>query len=168
MTTRRRWLWAFPAVLLAIATVVAVCEWRGWPFLEGPAERWLSQRLDREVDFQDGTNSASGGPGRRFHLRLIGPLRLEAAGLRIANPAWSTRQPMLQASDAQLRTRWRDLFALRRGEPLAVSSGTTRSRQSASSAPADSPFSASAPVNWAATSSGVTFGRTRRLARSAW
>jgi uncharacterized protein involved in outer membrane biogenesis len=123
MTTRRRWLWAFPAVLLALAALVAVCEWRGWPFLEGPAERWLSQRLDREVDFQDGAHtSASGGPGRRFHLRMIGPLRFEAAGLRIANPAWTSRQPMLQASDAQLRMRWRDVFALRRGEPLRIES----------------------------------------------
>lgn len=123
MTTRRRWLWAFPAVLLALATIVAVCEWRGWPFLEAPAERWLSQRLDREVDFQDGTNSnANGGPGRRFHLRLIGPLRFEAAGLRIANPAWAAKQPMLQANDAQLRMRWGDLFALRRGEPLRIES----------------------------------------------
>jgi uncharacterized protein involved in outer membrane biogenesis len=122
MTTRRRWLWAFPAVLLAIATLVAVCEWRGWPFLERPAERWLSQRLDREVDFQDAADDTNGGPGRRFHLRMIGPLRFEAAGLRIANPDWSQQQPMLQAHDAQLRLRWRDVFALRRGEPLRIES----------------------------------------------
>ena len=123
MTTRRRWLWAFPAVLLAIATTVAVCEWRGWPFLEGPAERWLSQRLDREVDFQDAADSTNGGgPFRRFHLRLIGPLRFDTAGLRIANPDWSRQQPMLQAHDAQLRLRWRDVLALRRGEPLRIES----------------------------------------------
>jgi len=123
--TRRRWLWAFPAVLLALAATVAVCEWRGWPFLEGPAERWLGQRLEREVDFQDGatsTNGANGGSGRRFHLRLIGPLRFETAGLRIANPAWARQQPMLQAHDAQLTLRWRDVFALRRGEPLRIES----------------------------------------------
>ena len=122
MTTRRRWLWAFPAVLLAIATTVAVCEWRGWPFLEGPAERWLSQRLDREVDFQDAADKTNGGPGRRFHLRMIGPLRFDTAGLRIANPEWSKQQPMLQAHDAQLRLRWRDILALRRGEPLRIDS----------------------------------------------
>jgi uncharacterized protein involved in outer membrane biogenesis len=122
MTTRRRWLWAFPAVLLAIATLVAVCEWRGWPFLERPAERWLSQRLDRAVDFQDAADDMNGGPGRRFHLRMIGPLRFEAAGLRIANPDWSQQQPMLQAHDAHLRLRWRDVFALRRGEPLRIES----------------------------------------------
>jgi uncharacterized protein involved in outer membrane biogenesis len=122
MTTRRRWLWAFPAALLAIATLVAVCEWRGWPFLEGPAERWLSQRLDRKVEFQDAADNTNGGPGRRFHLRLIGPLRFDTAGLRIDNPDWSRQQPMLQAHDAQLRLRWRDVLALRRGEPLRIES----------------------------------------------
>jgi uncharacterized protein involved in outer membrane biogenesis len=130
MTTRRRWLWAFPAVLLAIATVVAVCEWRGWPFLEGPAERWLSQRLARDVEFNDGlappgagnAGNTSSGSGRRFHVRFIGPLRFETAGLRIANPDWSRQQPMLQARDARLTLRWRDVLALRRGEPLRIES----------------------------------------------
>ena len=132
MTTRRRWLWSIPAVLLVLATVVAVCEWRGWPFLEGPAERWLSQRLARQVDFNDGIaasaadDQSNGGSGRRspsrFHLRLIGPLRFDTAGLRIANPGWSQRQPMLQAQDARLVLHWRDLLALRRGEPLRIES----------------------------------------------
>ena len=117
MTTRRPWLWSIPAVLLALAAAVGVCEWRGWPFLEGPAERWLSQRLSRDVDFNDGLaagtsdDSTRGGSGRRFHLRLIGPLRFETAGLRIANPEWSPRQPMLQAQDARLELRWRDVLA---------------------------------------------------------
>ena len=128
MTTRRPWLWSIPAVLLALAAAVGVCEWRGWPFLEGPAERWLSQRLSRDVDFNDGLaagtsdDSTRGGSGRRFHLRLIGPLRFETAGLRIANPEWSPRQPMLQAQDARLELRWRDVLALRRGEPLRIES----------------------------------------------
>ncbi len=125
MTMRRRWLWSIPALLLAGVAVVGVCEWRGWPFLEKPAERWLSQRLARDVDFNVGVTtsaSSSGGPGRRFHLRLIGPLRFDTAGLRIANPDWSQRQPMLQAQDAQLTLHWRDLLALRRGEPLRIES----------------------------------------------
>ena len=116
MKTRRRWLWAIPATLLAAAAAVALCEWRGWPFLEVPAERWLGQRLDRAVDFEDG------GSGRRFHLRLIGPLRFESAALRIANPPWARQQPMLHAHGAQLRLRWADLLALRRGEPLRIES----------------------------------------------
>jgi uncharacterized protein involved in outer membrane biogenesis len=131
MTTRRRWLWSIPAVLLVLVAAVALCEWRGWPFLEKPAERWLSQRLARDVDFNDGaargtpgtaSTDSSGGSGRRFHLRLIGPLRFDAAGLRITNPAWSARQPMLQAQDARLELRWRDVLALRRGEPLRIES----------------------------------------------
>lgn len=128
MTTRRRWLWSVAALLPVLATVVGVYEWRGWPFLEGPAERWLSQRLARDVDFNDGIPAAgapgqgSGGSGRRFHLRLIGPLRFDTAGLRIANPDWSPRQPMLQAQEAHLTLHWRDLLAVRRGEPLRIES----------------------------------------------
>lgn len=124
MTTRQRWLWSVPALLLVLAVVVGVCEWRGWPFLEGPAERWLSQRLARNVEFNDGAvpGNGNGGSGRRFHLRLIGPLRFDTAGLRIANPDWSQRQPMLQAQGAQLRLRWGDLLAVRRGEPLRIES----------------------------------------------
>lgn len=119
MNTRRRWPWALLGTLAALCVAVALCEWRGWPFLQGPSERWLGQKLERSVEFQDPEN---GGPGRRFHLRLIGPLRFETAGLRISNPDWAKQQPMLQARGAQLTLRWRDLFALRGGEPLRIES----------------------------------------------
>lgn len=110
-----RW-WVVSAALLLAVAGVALCEWRGWPFLERPAERWLGERLARTVDFEDGTG------GRRFRLRLFGTVRFEASRLLIGNPGWSRRQPMMLASDTRLELRWRDLLALRRGEPLRIES----------------------------------------------
>ncbi|NRF68156.1 AsmA family protein [Aquincola sp. S2] len=117
-------LWTLIALPLVLLAAVAWCEWAGWPFLQQPAERWLSKRLERPVSFAPG--DATPDP---FRLRLLGSVRLDAKRLQIDNPPWSTRQPMTVAHDAKLRLRWSDLLALRRGEPLQVESLTSERLQ---------------------------------------
>lgn len=112
---RRRVAWLGAGLLSAILAVVGVCEWQGWPFLAGPAERVLTQRLQREVQL-DSDN------GEGFSLRLLGQVRLRTSSLRIANADWAGPRngPMLAAEDVALDLRWSDLLALRNGQPLHV------------------------------------------------
>ena len=116
---RRRHAWArglltTGGVVLFIAAVLAYFEWRGWPILRRPLENWATQHLDRTVTFD--------GSGSRWRLHLLGCVRLDAERLEIGPPSWSTLGPTLVASDAKLRLRYRDLFAVRKGEPLNVES----------------------------------------------
>lgn len=76
-TSRARWrkaAWPL-GLLLALVLIVVGCEVAGWPFLKGPAQSQLSQRLNRDVEF-----------GERFRLKLFGSIRLDTRGLRIGPP----------------------------------------------------------------------------------
>jgi uncharacterized protein involved in outer membrane biogenesis len=112
---RRRLAWIGVGLFTGGLLAVAACEWLGWPFLAKPAERVLSQRLERDVrlDAEDGNG---------FSLRLIGPIRLRTPSLRIANADWADAKngPMLAAEDVALDLRWGDLLASRNGQPLRV------------------------------------------------
>ena len=101
--------------LLGIGALLALCESAGWPFLRQPAERWLSERLDRSVSFAGAT------PGG-WRLQLLGGIALQADRLQIAGPAWSPETPTLIADAARLELRYRDLLALQRGQALTVKS----------------------------------------------
>ena len=106
-------MWPLGALAVLLAALGAA-EATGWRFLAGPAERWLGEKLARNVSL--GTDPDRTG----FHLSLLGPIRLQVGELRIGNPAWSRLGPMLQAKDVELRLRWRDLLAMRGGERLNV------------------------------------------------
>lgn len=105
------------ALLATLAAAVGVAEWQGWRFLARPAERWLSSHLDREVRFGIGPD---GNASDNFRLSLLGRIRLQVAELNIANPAWSQLGPMVQARQAELNLRYRDLMAARGGQALTV------------------------------------------------
>ena len=109
---------------LALAGLAfAVGESMGWPFLARPAERLLSERLQREVRLEADT-PRDGEQLERFRLQLLGGVYLRAGRLVVANAPWSTPNPLLDARDVQLRLRWRDLMSMRDGQPLRVRSLT--------------------------------------------
>lgn len=93
--------------------LLAWCEQAGWPFLAAPAERWLSQRLQRDVSLRDGTD---GG----FSLHLLGGVDLHLAQLRIGQPPGFDGAPMVQATALQLDLDWSDLLVWRQGRPLRL------------------------------------------------
>lgn len=115
----RKVAWAAASLLGAAVVAVGVCEWMGWPFLAGPIERALSHQLDRPVSFQREGSTAS---GNTLRIHLLGGLRVNAGALRIGAPAWSRAGDTLQATDAELLLRYRDLWALYRGHGLRVKS----------------------------------------------
>lgn len=93
---------ALGALVLLLAVVFAVCEWRGWPFLRAPLERTLSQRLDREVRI-----------GERFSLHLLGALKLRSDSLSLGPPRWAADERggrFVDAQDVYLEVPWGTLW----------------------------------------------------------
>lgn len=109
-TSRARLRKAWPlAVLAAIALGVALCEWQGWPFLKGPAQNQLSERLQRPVEFGD-----------RFKLKLFGSVRFDSDALRVGPPnGLPAGSPLggdlVNARDAHLEVPYSTLMDLWRG-----------------------------------------------------
>jgi len=112
----RRWPWVLGAAGLLVVAGVLACEAAGWPFLAGPVERGLSARLDRRVAFAPA--DATGGTPLR--IRLLGGLHVVSPYLEIAAPGWSRAPHTLQAHDARLQLRYRDLWRLQRGGRLRI------------------------------------------------
>lgn len=103
-------------VVLVLLAALLVCEALGWPFLAGPLERQLSQRLERDVRF----GSESGE--RDFKLRLLGSVRLSVGELEIGAPSWSKAPHFLQGQGIRLRLPYSGLWQASRGGQLVVSS----------------------------------------------
>jgi uncharacterized protein involved in outer membrane biogenesis len=91
-------------VVLLLVLVFGVCEWRGWPFLRGPAQRILQQHLDRDVRIGSG-----------FRLHLLGTLRLRTDALSIGPPRWAPagrNDHFFDAHDVELAVPWSTLWNL--------------------------------------------------------
>jgi uncharacterized protein involved in outer membrane biogenesis len=103
------------AIVVAIIVVFGLCEWRGWPFLRGPAQRMLQQRLERDVTL---------GPG--FRLHLLGSIRLRTDALTIGPPRWAPQDQadrFFDAHDVELELPWStvwDAATGRHAQPLRV------------------------------------------------
>lgn len=115
------------AALLALVAGLAVCEWQGWPFLQAPLQRLLSQQLDRRVMFSPDTTAgaadgiSTGSPNSQgFGVRFGGGLRLVVQQLQIAAPAWSSAPHMVLARDVSLQLRYVDVWRAYRGQPLNI------------------------------------------------
>ncbi|MBS1190675.1 MAG: asmA [Rhodocyclaceae bacterium] len=106
------WLWRHRILLLLIFLPVAglaVCEIAGWPFLRPPAERLMSQRMERPVRIT-----------APFRLHFLGSLRLQAHGLWIAAPSGFDLPHFLDAQDIALKLRYRDLRDFRHTKRLHI------------------------------------------------
>ncbi|HUP08041.1 MAG TPA: AsmA family protein [Caldimonas sp.] len=106
------------SIIGAIMLVALACEAAGWPFLVGPMQRWLTHALDREVTFAG--EGAGEREGRGVHIGLLGSIRIDAASIQIAAPAWSKASHMVLAKNAQLRLGYRDLWGAAHGQPLRI------------------------------------------------
>ena len=115
-----RWLMFATSGLLILIALIALGEWLGWPFLAGPLERVLSNKLDRRV-----TVSADAEPNtshEKFRVRFIGGFSLYAPQFEIAAPAWSTTPHLLLARKVALKLRYIDLWHAYKGQQLRVRS----------------------------------------------
>ncbi len=115
MGSSRRWLTVFGGVVLAIALAVGLAEAAGWPFLVGPAQRWVAAKLDRRIAVSSDAEEAG-----RVRIGLLGSVRVEALLLEIGAPAWSDEPYMVRANNADLVLAYGDLWRAWRGEPLRI------------------------------------------------
>lgn len=97
-------------LLVAALAAVALCEYRGWPFLRGPLERTLSERLHRRIVVGD-----------QFALHLLGSIRLESNALTIGSPG--SEPDLLNAANPRLEVPYVTVFKAmfsRSDEPMRV------------------------------------------------
>ena len=104
---------AILAGLLAFS--VGVFELMGWPFAAKPAERWLSETLQREIVL-----TKAGDTDPEFKLRLIGGIRLTLGNFKIGSPAWSTAPHMIKGEQVTLGLNYTDLLAWRGASDKAL------------------------------------------------
>ena len=121
----RKWCVGLAVVLVCAVSAVALGEWLGWPFLAGPLQNLLSDKLDRKVRF-----SGEGTPKTGFAVRFMGGVHLTAPLLNIAAPDWSNTPYMLQAEDVALELRYVDMWRAYRGEPIRIHSLQARTLDS--------------------------------------
>lgn len=93
------------ATLALLVLAVGIFELMGWPFLAKPAEQWLSETLERDIQL---TKPDESDP--RFKLRLIGGIRLNLSHFEVGSPAWSQSPFMVRAENVSVGLRYVDLI----------------------------------------------------------
>lgn len=98
-------------LILTLLTVagLALAEALGWPFLRAPLQDQLASRLERPVRIDP-----------PFRLHFLGRLRIQAGQLWIAAPPDFDAPHLVEAQGLAMELRYRDLWALRRGEGLRI------------------------------------------------
>ncbi|MDI1310499.1 MAG: AsmA family protein [Methylotenera sp.] len=101
----------FSAIVLALILIVAFCEVIGWPFLRQPLAQFLQNKLERTVKIDS-----------PFKLKLIGGLKLQAAGFSISAPPEFEVPSLATAKDLELKLRYSDLWGIKPGDPYVIKS----------------------------------------------
>ncbi|MDN3922618.1 AsmA family protein [Roseateles violae] len=115
LLSRHPHLAGFLFVLLLLLAGFAFGELAGWPWLAGPLERALGERLGRTVELVETPG------GERMRVSLLGEVDVHAARLRIGGPDWRNQANTLDAGNVTLRLRYRDLWAWKREDkPLRI------------------------------------------------
>ena len=111
----RRWPWIAGAAVFAVVVAIGIGEATGWRLLVAPMQHWLTNALDRRVEFGPDAGGADG-----VRIGLIGSVRMRAPMIEIGAPAWSKAPHMVLARNAQLEFGYGDLWRAYRGSPLRV------------------------------------------------
>jgi uncharacterized protein involved in outer membrane biogenesis len=96
-------------LLLVIGIAIAICEWKGWPFLREPLERFASEQLHREIKISE-----------PFELHLLGSVRMRVGELNISAPEGFDAPHFARVSKGYLQLRYRDLYKLRHSDQLRI------------------------------------------------
>lgn len=106
-----RLLLGIGVILLALMIAVLLCEWLGWPFLRVPLQRFMQQKLERNIYIE-----------KPFQLRLLGGIKLKAAELTIGAPEEMDVPYLVHARDLNLVLRYGDVWNLQPDEAYTIQS----------------------------------------------
>jgi uncharacterized protein involved in outer membrane biogenesis len=95
--------------VLALTIAFAICEWKGWPFLRAPFERFASEQLQRDIRIAE-----------PFQLKLLGSVRLKVGGLWIGVPEGFDAPHFADTRTTYLQLRYSDLFKLKHSDQLRI------------------------------------------------
>ncbi|WP_137719422.1 AsmA family protein [Methylobacillus flagellatus] len=111
LPAQRRSLWRRGSAIVVglLIALLAAGEFMGWSFLRAPAERLLSDKLERTVRL-----------GAPFRLHLLGSIRLDVGSLYVSAPAGFGSAHLIDARDAQLTLRYGDLIGLEDTAPYRI------------------------------------------------
>ena len=101
-----RWI---AGLLLALVLVIIGCEVAGWPFLRQPLQQLMQSKLHRDVQIE-----------RPFRLQLLGGLRLQAGGLKLAAPAGFDVPYFVEAQGLDLSLNYGHFWSLKEGDPYRI------------------------------------------------
>ena len=99
----------FILCVLALTVAFAICEWKGWPFLRAPFERFASEQLQRDIRIAE-----------PFQLKLLGSVRLKVGGLWVGVPDGFEAPHFADTRTTYLQLRYSDLFKLKHSDQLRI------------------------------------------------
>jgi AsmA family protein len=105
-TLSRHLLWT---LLVIVVVILAICEIIGWPFLRAPAERFMANRLERQVQLD-----------KPFKIHFLGGIHIKAGHFRISAPAGFDAPHLIDASNIVLKLRYSDMMAINNDKTAAV------------------------------------------------
>ena len=98
-------------LLILLIIAITLCEINGWSFLRQPAEKFLSQKLQRTVVLR-----------APFKLHVIGGIKLELGGLYISAPSNFDADYLLDSKNVKLSLRYIDIIQLKPKQALRLQS----------------------------------------------
>lgn len=99
------------SIILVMISMIIVFEAVGWPFLKKPLEKFMAQSLERSVRID-----------APFQLKLIGGIKIKAAGFWISAPAEFKVSNLVDAKGLELQLRYSDLWNIKDGDPYVIRS----------------------------------------------
>lgn len=95
--------------VLVLTVAFAVCEWKGWPFLRAPLERFASEQLHRDITIAE-----------PFELHLLGSVRLRVDTLSVSAPEGFDAPYFAKIRNGYVQLRYQDLYTLWRTGQLSI------------------------------------------------
>lgn len=95
----------------ALLLAIIICEILGWPFLRAPAQRFMSQQLERQVRLD-----------APFKVHFFGGIRLQVGGLWISAPTGFDAPHLVDAKNISLALRYSDILGKDAAEPIRIKS----------------------------------------------
>ena len=98
-------------ILVAVVSLLIICEILGWPFLKRPAEHYLSSTLQRTIKFT-----------APLKIHFFGGIHVQSKAIEIGSPKEIESDYFLVAKDFDIKLRYIDLINIPADAPYQIKS----------------------------------------------